>query len=122
MVKGLTTRDIKRLDTFEGEVSLRIFFPQGWTTANMLFEPKEYIRESVQVHPLGPFKDISPHTIAKDDLVPSHPPPLPSSSQTSPAIDAQTYIYIEACDLDSELWSFDDFVKNNARKWYTGTR
>jgi hypothetical protein len=92
------------------------------TTANVLSEPKEYTRESVQVHPLGPFKDVSTHTIDEDDLVPSHPPPLPSSSRASPAIDAQTYVYIDAGDLDSELWSFDDFVKNNAWKWYTGTR
>jgi len=76
----------------------------------------------VQVHPLGPFKDISTHTINEEALVPCHPPPLPSSSCTSPTIDAQTYIYIEARDLNSELWSFDDFVKNNAWKWYSGTR
>jgi len=94
VVRGLTARDIKRLDTFEGS---------------------EYTRECVHVQPLGPFTDVSTHSI---DLVPSHSPPLPTPLDRSLAIEAETYVYIEANNLDSELWSFEDFVKNNAWRWY----
>lgn len=97
VVKGLTTQDVELLDIFEGS---------------------EYTRESVRVHPLGSFKDVSTYTI-DDALVPSQPS---SSSERPPAVDAETYIYVKAFNLKSELWSFDDFVKNNAWKWYTGIR
>jgi hypothetical protein len=33
-------------------------------------------------------------------------------------IGAETYVYDDENNLMPELWSFDDFVKNNARKWY----
>jgi len=52
------------------------------------------------------------------DLVPSHSPPLPTPLDRSLAIEAETYVYIEADDLESELWSFEDFVENNAWRWY----
>jgi ferritin len=37
-------------------------------------------------------------------------------------LDVETYVYKNFENLDAELWSFEDFVKNNARKWYHGER
>ncbi|KDR76275.1 hypothetical protein GALMADRAFT_67824 [Galerina marginata CBS 339.88] len=101
LVTGLTTQDMHYLDSFEGS---------------------EYIREKVEVHPLGPFSEVSTHSIDENALVPEHPPPLPDSSNLLHAIEAETYVYINEDNLNAELWSFDDFVKNNAWKWYGGTR
>jgi hypothetical protein len=35
-----------------------------------------------------------------------------------PALAAETYVYKNYENLEAELWSFEDFVKNSARKWY----
>jgi len=35
---------------------------------------------------------------------------------------AETYIYADETCLRPELWSFNEFAKNNAWKWYGGTR
>ena len=51
-------------------------------------------------------------------MVPAHPPPLPPSSEMTNTITAETYVYDDEKNLMPELWSFDDFVKNNAKKWY----
>ncbi|KAF8962793.1 hypothetical protein BDZ97DRAFT_1662492 [Flammula alnicola] len=101
LVNGLTEKDIKFLDIFEGT---------------------EYIREKLQAHPLGSFTDISAHAMDEETLVPAHPPPLPVPSDLSNTIEAETYIYVHEINLEAELWSFEDFVKNNAWKWFGGTR
>ena len=51
-------------------------------------------------------------------MVPAQPPPLPSSSETTNITQAETYVYVDEKNLMPELWSFDDFVKNSAKKWY----
>jgi len=79
---------------------------------------QEYKREKVDVHPLGPLTDVSNHSIDHDSLVPAHSLPLPSPSQIIESIAAETYVYEDENNLMAELWSFDDFVKNNAWKWY----
>ncbi|KAF9485203.1 hypothetical protein BDN70DRAFT_679573 [Pholiota conissans] len=102
LVKGLTEQDIKYLDEFEGT---------------------EYTREPVEAHPLEPFVDLSSHPDDDQDLIPSHPPPLPETFESSASIHAETYIYLDEKALEAELWSFEDFVKSDrARKWYDGTR
>ncbi|PPQ67519.1 hypothetical protein CVT25_006060 [Psilocybe cyanescens] len=101
LVKGLTAQDMDFLDAFESD---------------------EYIRRKVQVHPLGPFTKVSAETV-DGDLVPENPPALPEISKLLElAVDAETYIYCDETNLNSDLWSFKDFVKNNAWKWYGGTR
>lgn len=76
----------------------------------------------MQVHPLGPFTKVSAETV-DGDLVPENPPALPEISKLLElAVDAETYIYCDETNLNSDLWSFKDFVKNNAWKWYGGTR
>ncbi|KAF9065592.1 hypothetical protein BDP27DRAFT_1331798 [Rhodocollybia butyracea] len=100
LVTGLTKKDMVRLDNFEGD---------------------EYSRRNISVHPLQPLIDIIGYNIASDDssLVPASPPPLPPLTELLPAVAAQTYIYNDVNDLEAELWSFDDFIKNNAWKWYS---
>lgn len=67
----------------------------------------------MDIYPLGTLTDISNHSI---DLPP--PSPLPSPSQMTNIISAETYIYADENNLMPELWSYDDFVKNNAHKWH----
>ncbi|KAH9481407.1 AIG2-like protein C [Psilocybe cubensis] len=101
LVKGLTAQDIKYLDEFESD---------------------EYVRRKVKVHPLGSFTRIF-EKIVDEDFVPEHPPPLPEISKLhESSFEADTYIYCDETNLNEELWSFEDFVRNNAWKWYGGTR
>lgn len=73
----------------------------------------------MDIHLLGPLTNVSDYSIDQDDsLVPAHPPPLPSPSEMTNIISAETYVYDDENNLMPELWSFDDFVKNNAKKWY----
>lgn len=80
---------------------------------------QEYTRNEVSVRPLGPLTvvpDLQP--TVRYDLVPANPPPLPQDiSQLPPPVKVDTYVYRNAADLDAALWSFDEFVKQNAWKW-----
>lgn len=115
LVTGLTELDIRVLDMFEGTVcNFSSFFE--FFKINLCFQ--EYTREKVDVHPLGPLIGVSNYSIDQDSLVPAHPAPLPSLSQMTNVIKAETYVYRDKNNLMAELWSFDDFVKNNAWKWY----
>ncbi|PPQ64595.1 hypothetical protein CVT26_001993 [Gymnopilus dilepis] len=100
LVKGLTDKDMAYLDDFEGD---------------------EYRREKVQVHALGLLQDLSAD-LDSETFVTEHPPPLPDSPDTLTPIEAETYVYADENNLDASLWSFQDFVKHNAWKWYGGTR
>ncbi|KAF9533824.1 hypothetical protein CPB83DRAFT_844578 [Crepidotus variabilis] len=99
LVTGLTDLDIELLDVFEGS---------------------EYLRQEIQAHPLTEFRDITAHTVDESSL-PQHPPPLPPRDDLPPPIPAETYIYVCDKDLEAELWSYEDFVRQNAWKWYTST-
>lgn len=75
----------------------------------------------MDIYTLGPLINVSNYTVDLDDsLVPAHPPPLPSPSQLTNlnTIKAETYVYLDENNLLPELWSFEEFVKNNAEKWY----
>ncbi|KAG7089547.1 hypothetical protein E1B28_011220 [Marasmius oreades] len=96
LVTGLTERDIMFLDVFEGS---------------------EYRRTTVKVYPLEPLLDMTVYSKKDDEsLVPSSPPPIPT--ELGDPIEAETYIYLEPSRLEPELWSFEEFVEQNARKWY----
>ncbi|KAI0671654.1 hypothetical protein C8Q78DRAFT_1030218 [Trametes maxima] len=111
-VQGLNDRDISLLDLFEGD---------------------EYTRESVSVHPLGPLAPLSTtpspgsrsagsppgaETAADAYVVPPTAPALPPLDTIPPALPAQTYIYAgPLTGLSPELWSYEDFVSENAWKW-----
>jgi hypothetical protein len=78
------------------------------------------------VHPLDQLTAIpssaaassSEATAAEGSLIPAALPPLPSADELAQPIPAQTYVWcLKDSYLDKELWSFDEFVKNNAYKW-----
>ncbi|KAK0469649.1 uncharacterized protein EV420DRAFT_1495889 [Desarmillaria tabescens] len=99
LVHGLTNMDILLLDIFEGT---------------------EYTRGPVPVHPLEDAINLSEYSVLKDDkyLLPNPPAPLPPVEELAEAIPAETYIYKNIEKLDAELWSFGEFVRLNAWKWY----
>ncbi|KAH7915672.1 hypothetical protein BJ138DRAFT_1054509 [Hygrophoropsis aurantiaca] len=98
LVTGLSAEDIRLLDIFEGN---------------------EYTREEISVHPLAPLVAI--HEMPPVDmvsLVPVSPPPVPSASELSEAVKANTYVWCRpVSELMPELWTFEEFVKYNAWKW-----
>ncbi|KAH9020470.1 hypothetical protein EDB85DRAFT_2095050 [Lactarius pseudohatsudake] len=101
LVSGLTAEDVALLDAFEGD---------------------QYVRLQVFVHPLGPFTPIPMDTATsgavEDSLIPADLPPSLAVSELAQTVPAQTYAWgREDSDLDEELWSFDEFVQKNARKW-----
>ncbi|KAF5382163.1 hypothetical protein D9615_004388 [Tricholomella constricta] len=97
LVAGLSEKDIKLLDIFEGS---------------------EYVRKGIDVHPLSPLVKLSEYPVDDKALIPSKPPSLPARSELGPPIKAETYVYDLYKRLEPELWSFEEFVQNNAWKWY----
>ncbi|KAJ3574185.1 hypothetical protein NP233_g1945 [Leucocoprinus birnbaumii] len=97
LVTGLTAKDIRCLDFFEGP---------------------EYRRDPVKAYPLGPLANISTYLFQFKELLPSKPPPLPRGSELLAAIDADTYVFLELDKLEAEPWDFSGFVEQNAWKWY----
>jgi len=97
LVTGLSEADVRLLDFFEGD---------------------EYVRNLVPVHPLSPPTTLSPHILGHTSTLPPAAPHRHSPSTLPPPILAHTYIWCESLTrLIPSLWSFDDFVKNNAWKW-----
>ena len=87
---------------------------------------QQYVRKEVRVHPLGRLTAVpsdaavssSEATAVEGSLIPAVLPPLPSADERAPAIPAQTYVWcLKDSYLEKELWSFDEFVRNNAHKW-----
>jgi len=62
---------------------------------------------------------LSEHPSDEKSLIAIKPLPL---AELKPALDVETYVYKNFENLDAELWSFEDFVKNSARKWYGESR
>ena len=74
------------------------------------------------VHPLGPFTQIQVDTATsgavEDSLVSTDLQPLPATTELAQAVPAQTYVWCqEVRGLESEPWSFEEFVRKNAWKW-----
>ncbi|KAG6909073.1 hypothetical protein DXG01_002227 [Tephrocybe rancida] len=97
LITGLSDKDIRLLDMFEGP---------------------EYVREGVDVHPLNDLVNLSEYPIDNGALIPPKPPALPLASDLAPPIKADTYVFVLFKRLEPGLWSFEDFVKRNAWKWY----
>lgn len=89
----------------------------------MLICSQEYTRAVVSVHPLAPFRPLASNGSSDASIVPTAPPPLSASiladlPQTHPAIEANTYIWIQPLtELSPEIWDFAEFVRDNAWKW-----
>lgn len=79
---------------------------------------KEYVRGSVSAHQLGALVKLSEHPFDEATVLTTRPPPLPVLVDLGPGLAAETYVYKDYENLDAALWSFEDFVKNSARKWY----
>ncbi|TFK75030.1 hypothetical protein BDN72DRAFT_832739 [Pluteus cervinus] len=103
LVTGLTEADLGRLDYFEGP---------------------DYGRQNVQVHKLGEMMSLDSYQLdeqASGDLLPTTPQALPDRevlTSESGQTDAQTYVFKDISELEAEMWSFEEFVKENAWKWY----
>ncbi|KAG5643018.1 hypothetical protein DXG03_001756 [Asterophora parasitica] len=97
LVTGLSERDIKLLDIFEGS---------------------EYVRKPIDVHPLSPLVKLAEYPIDEKALIPAKPPALPAREELSVPVNAETYVYHHYKRLEPELWSFEEFVQKNAWKWY----
>ena len=84
------------------------------------------------VHPLGPLTPLSATPVPASSIpdvtsanaatdayiVPLHAPELPPLDQLASPLPAQTYIYAGPLhDLSPTLWSYEDFVRQNAWKW-----
>ena len=51
-------------------------------------------------------------------MIPAAHPSLPSADELAQPIPAQTYVWCSKDSyLEKELWSFDEFIRNNAYKW-----
>jgi hypothetical protein len=82
---------------------------------------QKYVRLQVFVHPLGPFTpvpvDVATPGAVKDSLISTDLPPS-AASELAQSVSAQTYAWgLDDGYLDKEVWSFDEFVRNNAWRW-----
>lgn len=72
----------------------------------------------VDIHPLAPLAAANAHAGDEDQLILLHATPL--ATVLGPSLKANTYVYnanrIEQ--LEPVLWSLEDFMKNNASKWF----
>jgi hypothetical protein len=61
---------------------------------------------------LSDFQKTETELTEASSMIPLLPTDLP------PSLSAETYVYKSADALEEALWSFDEFVKTNAWKWY----
>lgn len=67
------------------------------------------------MHPLASLQSLNAPSI---NVVSTSAAPLPSSTELSEPVEANTYIWIvQLSDLEPELWSYEVFVKDSAWKW-----
>ena len=83
-----------------------------------------YERLEVLIHPLGPFTPVDADAATansdtvEESLIPTAPPSLATVSEQTKLVEAQTYVwYLEDSKLEKELWSFDEYLRNNAWTW-----
>ncbi|KAF8656266.1 hypothetical protein AX16_002702 [Volvariella volvacea WC 439] len=96
LVFGLNHSDIEYLDWFEGG---------------------EYTREKVTAYQLEEAIPLSEYELNEKTIIPDHAlPPLPQD--LGEGVEAETYIYVDPSRLKRDLWSFEEFVKEKAWKWY----
>lgn len=132
MVKGLTAEDIRNLDVFECDVCIYVLISVLRKKLCLRFalfrggagrKTQMYERLHVLVHPLGPFTSVPADATEssegeEDSLIPTGPTPLATTSELAQPIEAQTYVWcLEDSDLETELWSFDEFIKESAWRW-----
>ncbi|KAF8635179.1 hypothetical protein AX15_000511 [Amanita polypyramis BW_CC] len=106
LVIGLTSANIRKLDVFEGN---------------------EYIRQTVLVHPLEEATPLNDFAGQDKNLIeriaPAEPQPIDEvlAKASSDCAEAEVYVFQEdVSKLEPALWSFGEFVRKNAWKWYGG--
>lgn len=73
----------------------------------------------LDVYTLGPFVNLAEYKSDDETLVPTNPPALPAPGELPTPIKADIYVFEGDINrLEPNLWSFGEFVKNNAAKWY----
>lgn len=118
------------LDVFEGNVRfshfLYVLCYRDQLNSVVRNLNQQYVRKEVHVRPLGRLTAVpsdaavssSETTAVEGSLIPTSLPPLPSAEELAQPIPAQTYVWCSKDSyLEKELWSFDEFVKNNAYRW-----
>ncbi len=89
------------------------------------------------MHPLGKFQDFTVPSVKegtsefkehveqdvsmpsmKEEPLPDHPVPPVPLPELFPPIAAQTYIFCRENRLEAGLWSYKDFIRDNAQNWY----
>jgi hypothetical protein len=84
-----------------------------------------YERSRVLVRPLGPYTPVpadaamaNSETVVEECPVPTALVPLAAISEQTQPVEAQTYVWcLEDSKLEKELWSFDEYLRNNAWRW-----
>ena len=111
LVMGLSDGDVRRLDVFEGGVSIKPLQTRAQGLRECFVVIKEYRRKQVLVYPLGP-------PVALDDIESTVPPPIPPPNGLLSPLEVNTYVWCSyLSELHPTLWSFEEFVKENAWKW-----
>ena len=115
------------LDAFEGNVRLSLYsILSSRLTTCLCAIKQQYVRKEVRVHPLGQLTAIpsdaavssSEVTVVENSLTPAALPLIPSADELAQPISAQTYVWCSKDSyLEKELWSFEEFVRNNAYRW-----
>ena len=90
-----------------------------------LINGQEYIRQAVLVHPLD--EPIPLQSFVGEDkdlierIIPTQPGPIDDIKEKD-CVEAETYVFdqAQASTLEPELWSFTEFMQENAWKWYGG--
>lgn len=88
---------------------------------------QEYSREVVTVYPLeepAPLENFIEDDKKLVERIAPAPPAVTAPDETISAdrtgVEAETYIYVDASSLKPALWSFREFVQNDAWKWHGG--
>lgn len=117
LVTGLNESDMWLLDIYEGDVRhVSVDFHTVRISNNQWLQ--EYTREVVSVHPLSAPTTLSPQIYGHQTSLPNAAPHSHSPASLPPPIRAQAYIWCKPPTwLTPSLWSFEDFVNNNAWKW-----
>ena len=61
------------------------------------------------MHPLQDYRPMSVHTVNEE---------TPLLVELHASIPAHTYIYNDEEKLEAKLWSFEEFLRDNAEQWF----
>ncbi|KAI6042508.1 hypothetical protein EDC04DRAFT_2658480 [Pisolithus marmoratus] len=116
LISGLTDEDVRLLDVFEGDASIKI---AGVAFGHrLIISIKEYTRELAVGYPLGPL--VSLYDVPPTDAMESLVTTTAASQCLEPGrgMEVHTYVWCKSTfELRPEPWTFGDFVRQSAWKW-----